>query len=75
MKARTHIYIYMLLLVLVLGAELLIHPHPMFNIDDMIFFHAFLGFITSILLIGLTRCLASILKRPEHYYDRKHDDC
>lgn len=59
----------LLILAASLGLEFIIHPHPNFEIDGALFFHAWYGFGACLVIIIVSKLL-SFLKRPEDYYQQ-----
>ena len=64
---------FLVVLALTVAAELLIHPHPHFEIDSMFGFNAWYGFMVCAAMIAVAKGLALWLKRPDTYYGKPHD--
>ena len=65
--------IFIVILALSLIAELLFY-HPSdkaLYFEKISFFHAWFGFASCALIVIVSKLLGFILKRPEHYYDKK----
>lgn len=60
-------------LALTVLAELLIPPHPVFEIESVFGFNAWFGFTVCAAMIVGAKALALLLKRRDTYYGR-HDD-
>lgn len=63
------IIVGILLLLASLIAEFFMHPHPYFDIDGTLFFHAWFGFSVSTFIALLAYFLGKLLNREEDYYD------
>lgn len=58
------------ILALTLIAELYIHRHALFGIDENFGFNAWYGFGACVALVVFSRLIGFVLKRPDTYYDR-----
>ena len=54
---------------LLLVAELFVHPHGHFAVEEWFGFYGFYGFIVCVGLVLGAKALRVVLKRPENYYD------
>ena len=54
---------------LLLVAELFVHPHGHFAVEEWFGFYGFYGFIGCVGLVLGAKALRVVLKRPENYYD------
>jgi len=54
---------------LLLGAELFVHLHGHFAVEEWFGFYGFFGFIGCVGLVLGAKALRVVLKRPEDYYD------
>ena len=61
--------IFIGILVLTIIAELLVHLHGHFGIDETLAFHAWYGFGSCVAMIVIAKVLGIFLKRPDTYYD------
>ena len=61
--------VFFAILLLTLVADLFIHQHQYFKIDDSFGFFAWYGFITCVAMVLFAKLLGVFLKRPEHYYE------
>jgi len=57
------------LALLTLAAEPFVHWHAYFGFADVFGFNAVSGLVATIVLIVLALLLATVLRRPENYYD------
>ena len=55
--------------VLSMIADLFIHPHGLGGIEESFGFPAWYGFLACVVLVGVSRLIGFILKRPDTYYD------
>jgi len=64
---------FLAVLALLVVAEIGIALHPHFSIDALYGFHAWFGFLACAALILIAKALGVLLKRPDDYYDERHD--
>ena len=64
---------FLVVLAVTVGAELLVHLHPHFDIESVFGFHAWFGFIACAAMIVVAKALALVLKRPDTYYGKRDD--
>jgi hypothetical protein len=64
---------FLVVLVLTVGAELLVHLHPHFEIESVFAFSAWFGFGACAAMIVVAKALALMLKRPDTYYGKRDD--
>lgn len=57
-------------LALTVAAELFVHRHVLFGLDEIFAFNAWYGFFTCVGLVAFSRLIGFVLKRPDTYYDR-----
>lgn len=62
-------WIFGLILALTVAAQLLVHVHGFFGIDEWIGFHAAFGFLACVAMVVFAKLLGVVLKRPVDYYD------
>jgi hypothetical protein len=60
---------FIAILLLSLVADLFVHQHQYFRIEDSFGFFAWYGFITCVAMVVLAKLLGVFLKRPENYYE------
>lgn len=60
--------VFIAILLLTLIADLFVHQHQYFGIEDSFGFYAWYGFVTCVVMILLAKLLGVFLKRPENYY-------
>lgn len=65
---------FLVVLALTVLAELLVHLPPHFEVDALFGFNAWFGFLACLAMIVVAKGLALVLKRPDTYYDDKHDE-
>lgn len=61
------------ILLLTLVADLFVHQHQYFGIEDSFGFYAWYGFITCVAMVVFAKLLGMFLKRPENYYEASSD--
>ena len=61
------------ILLLTLVADLFVHQHQHFGIEDSFGFYAWYGFITCVAMVVFAKLLGMFLKRPENYYQASSD--
>ena len=54
---------------LLLVAELFVHLHGHFAVEELFGFYGFFGFIGCVGLVLGAKAMRVVLKRPENYYD------
>ena len=59
------------ILLLTLIADLFVHQHMYFGIEDSFGFFAWYGFITCVAMVVFAKILGIFLKRPEDYYQNR----
>jgi len=64
---------FLALLTLLVVVEFGIALHPHFGFDGLYAFHAWYGFLACGALILIAKLLGFVLKRPDDYYDDRHD--
>lgn len=75
--SRTKIIIYGLFvfsLISSLVAERFIKVHGMFGLDGRVFFHAWFGLISCVVIVLFSKFLGLFLKRKEDYYKESRND-
>lgn len=60
--------ILLVALALLLLADLFVHHHEHFGVEDRFGFYAFYGFIASAGLVIVGNLLGKLIKRPQDYY-------
>lgn len=60
--------VFLVILALTIIAELLVHPHGYFVIDETVAFHAWYGFGSCVAMIVIAKILGIFLKRKDTYY-------
>ena len=60
--------VFFVILALTIIAELLVHPHGYFVIDETFAFHAWYGFGSCVAMIVIAKILGIFLKRKDTYY-------
>ena len=60
------------ILLLTLIADLFVHQHDYFGLEDSFGFFAWYGFITCVAMVVIAKILGIFLKRPEDYYESDH---
>ena len=63
--------VFSIILIGSLIAEIAIHPHDHFPLQDLPWFHAFFGFIGCAAIVIISKWIGYLLKRPEGYYDEQ----
>ena len=61
--------VFGVVLTVLLLAELVVHHHPQFGLDDTFGFGAWYGFAACVVLVLFAKMLGAFLKRPDTYYD------
>lgn len=61
--------LFIAILAATLIAGLFIHPHGRGGIEESSGFPAWYGFLACVVLVGVSRLIGFILKRPDTYYD------
>lgn len=64
---------FLVALALSVLAQLFVDLHAQFAIEGVFGFAAWYGFATCILMIVVAKLLGLWLKRPESYYDERHE--
>jgi hypothetical protein len=64
---------FLVVLVLTVGAELLVHLHPHFEIESVFGFNAWFGFMACAAMIAVAKALALVLKRVDTYYGKRDE--
>ncbi len=64
---------FLVVLLLTVLAQLVVHPHPHFEIESVFAFSAWYGFAVCAAMIVLAKALALVLKRPDTYYGKRDD--
>ena len=64
---------FLAVLALTVGAELLVHLHPHFEIESVFGFNAWFGFMVCAAMIVVAKALALVLKRPDTYSGKRDD--
>lgn len=64
---------FLVALMLSVLAEFLVPMHPHFELEAIVGFYAWYGFLACALLIVLAKVLAWLLKRPDNHYGKNHD--
>ena len=54
-----------------LAADFFRERHGEFGFDGWIGFHAAFGFLGGLAIIGVSKALGAVLKRPASYYDKR----
>lgn len=68
-RTKAIIYgVFALSLLLSLLAEKFIEIHGMFGLDGRLFFHAWFGFVSCLVIVLVSKFLGIFLKRQENYY-------
>jgi len=62
-------WIFGVILALTVGAQLFVHVHGYFGIDEWPGFSAGYGFLACVAMVVFARLLGRVLKRPVDYYD------
>ena len=62
-------WVFVVILALTVAAQLLVHVHGYFGIDEWIGFNAAYGFLTCVAMVVFAKLLGFVLKRPVDYYD------
>lgn len=65
---------FIVVLAAVVIAEAFVHMHPAFAIERVFGFNAWFGLLSCLVMIGVAKALAVLLRRPDTYYDGTHDD-
>ena len=60
--------VFLVILALTIIAELLVHPHGYFVIDETFAFHVWYGFGSCVAMIVIAKILGIFLKRKDTYY-------
>ena len=60
------------ILVILVLADLLITPHPYFNIDGTFGFFAWYGFFSCAFMVIGAKAFGKLVKRPDTYYEEKN---
>ncbi|MBM3539742.1 MAG: hypothetical protein FJX55_18185 [Alphaproteobacteria bacterium] len=68
--ARILCVVSVLILAITVVAELFIHRHGLFGLDESFGFNAWYGFAACVGLVAVSRLIGFVLKRPDSYYDR-----
>ena len=61
--------LFIAILLVTLVADLFVHQHESFGIEDSFGFFAWYGFITCVGMVIFAKLLGTFLKRPEDYYE------
>ena len=61
--------VFILILLLTVLADLFVHHHESFGIEDSFGFFAWYGFITCVGMVIFAKFLGLFLKRPQDYYE------
>lgn len=61
-----------ILLVVLVLADLLITPHPYFNIDGTFGFYAWYGFFSCAFMVMGAKVFGKLVKRDDTYYEEKN---
>ncbi len=64
---------FLVVLALTVGAELLVHLHPHFEIESVFGFNAWFGFMACAAMIAVAKALALVLKRVDTYYGKRDE--
>jgi hypothetical protein len=64
---------FLAVLALSMLAELLLPLHPQFDIESVLGFSAWFGFIACTAMIVVAKALALVLKRPDTYYGKRDE--
>jgi hypothetical protein len=64
---------FMVALALTVAAEAVVVLHPHFGVDALFGFHAWFGFLACAALILAAKLLGVALKRPDTYYEQRHE--
>lgn len=64
---------FLFVLALTVLAELLVPPHPTFEIESIFGFNAWFGFAVCAAMIVGAKALALLLKRHDTYYGKRDD--
>jgi hypothetical protein len=64
---------FLVVLALTVLAQLVVNPHPHFEIESVFGFSAWFGFAVCAAMIVLAKALAIVLKRPDTYYGKRDD--
>ena len=67
--ARTLWIIFIAILAGTVLAELFVHRHSLFGIDESFGFNAWYGFVACVVLVAVSRLIGFVLKRADTYYD------
>lgn len=68
--ARVLWIVFAAILALTVIAEIFIHRHALFGVDELFGFNAWYGFAACVALVAFSRLIGFVLKRPDTYYDR-----
>ncbi len=58
---------------LALVADFFYTKHPFFGVEEFPGFYAIYGFVVSAALVLTAKQMRKLVKRPEDYYERRHD--
>ena len=61
--------VFVLVLAGLVALDLVVTPHPNFDLDSRFGFGAWFGFLSCVVLIVFAKALGALLKRPDTYYD------
>ncbi len=62
-------WVFAAVLAVAVGAELLVHLHPRFEVEGWFGFNAGFGFLACVGMVLFAKALGALLKRPDDYYD------
>ena len=60
---------FIVVLTLTVSADFWVEHHAVFGIDGSFGFGAWYGFLSCVVLVLIAKALATLLKRPDTYYD------
>ena len=65
---------FLVVLALTVAVEFVVELHPHFAVESIFGFAAWFGFGACAAMIAVAKALVLLLKRPDSYYGRPHDD-
>jgi hypothetical protein len=65
--------VFLTVLIVCVLIEIIVPPHPSFDIESLFGFHAWFGLLACVVMIVAAKGLSVLLRRPDTYYDERDD--